>query len=141
MDNSIEIDIPRSLDPLLANDGGCSSTQMILTARKSFSFGVQLPISELLHRESQRRACHLRPMLSRFDRPGFQEREPSHRMLESIMLSWALTFLVLALIAALFGFGGIAAGAASIAKILFFLFLVLFVVSLIGNTIRGRNVI
>ena len=41
------------------------------------------------------------------------------------MLSWALTFLVLALIAAMFGFGGIAAGAASIAKILFFLFLVL----------------
>ena len=63
------------------------------------------------------------------------------RTLESIMLSWALTFLVLALIAALFGFGGIAAGAASIAKILFFLFLVLFVVSLIVNVTRGRNVV
>ena len=63
------------------------------------------------------------------------------RTLESIMLSWALTFLVLALIAALFGFGGIAAGAASIAKILFFLFLVLFVVSLIANVTRGRNVV
>ena len=63
------------------------------------------------------------------------------RILESIMLSWALTFLVLALIAALFGFGGIAAGAASIAKILFFLFLVLFVVSLIANVTRGRNVV
>lgn len=63
------------------------------------------------------------------------------RILGSIMLSWALTFLVLALIAALFGFGGIAAGAASIAKILFFLFLVLFVVSLIANVTRGRNVV
>ena len=61
--------------------------------------------------------------------------------LELIMLSWALTFLVLALVAALFGFGGIAAGAASIAKILFFLFLVLFVVSLIANVTRGRNVV
>ena len=55
------------------------------------------------------------------------------------MLSWALTFFVLALIAALFGFGGIAAGAASIGKVLFFLFLVLFAVSLIGNLSRGRN--
>jgi uncharacterized membrane protein YtjA (UPF0391 family) len=55
------------------------------------------------------------------------------------MLSWALTFFVLALIAALFGFGGIAAGAASIGKILFFLFLVLFAVSLIGGLMRGRN--
>ena len=60
-------------------------------------------------------------------------------MLESIMLSWALTFFVLALIAALFGFGGIAAGAASIGKVLFFLFLVLFAFSLIGNLTRGRN--
>lgn len=56
------------------------------------------------------------------------------------MLSWALTFLVLALIAAMFGFGGIAAGATSIAKILFFLFLVMFIVSLVGNAMRGRNV-
>lgn len=57
------------------------------------------------------------------------------------MLSWALTFLVLALIAAIFGFGGIAVGAASIAKILFFLFIVLFVVSLVMNTVRGRTVV
>ena len=56
------------------------------------------------------------------------------------MLNWALTFLVLALVAALFGFGGIAAGATSIAKVLFFLFVVLFVVSLIANVSRGRNV-
>ncbi len=57
----------------------------------------------------------------------------------SIMLNWALTFFVLALIAAVLGFGGIAAGAASIGKILFFLFLVLFVVSLIANVSRGRS--
>lgn len=56
------------------------------------------------------------------------------------MLSWALTFFVLAIIAAVFGFGGIAAGATSIAKILFFLFLVLFVISLITNAVRGRPV-
>lgn len=49
----------------------------------------------------------------------------------SLMLSWALTFLVIALIAAALGFGGIAGTAAGIAKIVFFLFLVFFVISLI----------
>lgn len=49
------------------------------------------------------------------------------------MLSWSITFLVIALVAAVLGFGGIAAGAAGIAKILFFVFLVLFVVSLIAG--------
>jgi uncharacterized membrane protein YtjA (UPF0391 family) len=47
------------------------------------------------------------------------------------MLSWAVTFFVIALIAALLGFGGIAGAATGIAKVLFFLFLILFVVSLI----------
>lgn len=55
------------------------------------------------------------------------------------MLSWALTFLVLAIIAAVFGFGGIAAGATQIAQILFVLFLVMFVVSLITGGLRGRT--
>jgi uncharacterized membrane protein YtjA (UPF0391 family) len=55
------------------------------------------------------------------------------------MLSWAFTFFVIALIAALFGFGGIAAGAAGIAKVLFFIFVALFVVSLVVGTIRGRK--
>jgi uncharacterized membrane protein YtjA (UPF0391 family) len=48
-----------------------------------------------------------------------------------VMLGWALTFLVIALIAGVLGFGGIAGTAAGIAKILFFVFLVLFVISLL----------
>jgi uncharacterized membrane protein YtjA (UPF0391 family) len=55
---------------------------------------------------------------------------------ETIMLYYAALFFVIALVAALFGFGGIAAGAAEIAKVLFFIFLVLFVVSLIAGTLR-----
>ena len=47
------------------------------------------------------------------------------------MLYWAAVFFVIALAAAVFGFGGIAASAAGIAKILFFVFLVLALVSLI----------
>jgi uncharacterized membrane protein YtjA (UPF0391 family) len=44
------------------------------------------------------------------------------------LLKWALVFLVISLVAAVFGFGGIAEGAADIAKVLFFVFLVLFAV-------------
>ena len=52
------------------------------------------------------------------------------------MLNWALTFLVIALIAAVFGFGGIAVEAAWIAKVLFVVFLVLFLVSLLTGAVR-----
>jgi uncharacterized membrane protein YtjA (UPF0391 family) len=57
-------------------------------------------------------------------------RRPLNETLEACVLSWALVFLVLSLVAAVFGFGGIAASAAGVAKFLFFLFLVLFVLSL-----------
>ena len=45
------------------------------------------------------------------------------------MINWAITFLVIALIAAVLGFGGIAGTAVGLAKILFFVFIVLFIVS------------
>jgi uncharacterized membrane protein YtjA (UPF0391 family) len=54
----------------------------------------------------------------------------------TIMLYYAAVFLVIALVAALFGFGGIAVGAVEIAKFLFFVFLVLFAVSLLVGLIR-----
>ena len=53
------------------------------------------------------------------------------------MLSWAVFFLVIALIAAVLGFGGIAGTAVGIAKLLFFVFLVIFVISLIMGLTRG----
>lgn len=52
------------------------------------------------------------------------------------MLHYAVVFFVIALIAAAFGFGGLAAGAASIAKILFVVFLIGAIVSLL---MHGRN--
>jgi uncharacterized membrane protein YtjA (UPF0391 family) len=54
------------------------------------------------------------------------------------MLGWAVTFLVIALIAAALGFGGIAGTSAGIAQILFFIFIVLFVVAMIIRALRGR---
>lgn len=47
------------------------------------------------------------------------------------MLYWAAAFFIIALIAALFGFSGIAVASVGIAKIIFFVFLVLFLISLV----------
>jgi uncharacterized membrane protein YtjA (UPF0391 family) len=57
---------------------------------------------------------------------------------ENFMLRYAAIFFVIALIAALFGFGGIAAGATEIAKILFFVFLLVTAVTLILGLIRRK---
>lgn len=55
------------------------------------------------------------------------------------MLYWALMFVVFALVAALLGFGGIAAGAAAIAKVMFFAFLVLAALSFLAGVLRDRT--
>jgi len=52
------------------------------------------------------------------------------------MLNWALAFLLIAILAAIFGFTGIAVASAGIAKILFFVFLVVFLVTLIMGVAR-----
>lgn len=54
------------------------------------------------------------------------------------MLHYAIVFLVIALIAALFGFGGISAGAVEIAKILFFIFVIMAVVTFVISLVRRR---
>ena len=54
------------------------------------------------------------------------------------MLGWAVTFLVIALIAAALGFGGIAGTSAGIAQVLFFVFIVLFVVAMVARAVQGR---
>ena len=55
------------------------------------------------------------------------------------MLGWALTFLVVALIAAILGFGGIAGAAMEIAQIIFFVAIVLFLISAVVGVVRGRS--
>jgi uncharacterized membrane protein YtjA (UPF0391 family) len=57
------------------------------------------------------------------------------------MLRWALLFLIVALVAGLFGFFDIAGGAYFVAKVLFFVFLVLFVISLLLGTQSSRDVV
>jgi len=55
------------------------------------------------------------------------------------MLGWALTFLVIALIAAVLGFGGIAGTAIEIAKIIFFVAIILFLISAVFGLVGGRR--
>lgn len=49
------------------------------------------------------------------------------------MLNWAVTFFIIAIVAAIFGFGGIVSAATGIAKILFFIFIIMFIVSLFSG--------
>jgi uncharacterized membrane protein YtjA (UPF0391 family) len=55
------------------------------------------------------------------------------------MLKWALIFLVLALVAGVLGFSGIAGESMFIAKVLFFIFLVVFIVGLVYSLLTGRR--
>ena len=66
----------------------------------------------------------------------YQTSQAPVRGREVIMLKWAAIFFVIALVAAVFGFGGIAAGAVEIARILFFVFLIVFLVTLIMGMMR-----
>jgi uncharacterized membrane protein YtjA (UPF0391 family) len=57
------------------------------------------------------------------------------------MLSWVVTFLIIALVAAVLGFGGIAGAAVEIAKVIFFIAILLFLVTLVMGMVRrgGRG--
>jgi uncharacterized membrane protein YtjA (UPF0391 family) len=57
------------------------------------------------------------------------------------MLSWAVVFLIIALVAAVFGFTGVYVAASGIAQILFFAFLVLFIISLVAGSMSRRPVV
>jgi uncharacterized membrane protein YtjA (UPF0391 family) len=68
-------------------------------------------------------------------RSGYQRRSVA-----TTLLKWALIFLVVSLVAALFGFTGISAASADIARVLFFIFLVIFVMLLVLGLMAGRRV-
>lgn len=54
------------------------------------------------------------------------------------MLGWALAFLIIALIAGVLGFGGIAGASVGIAKFLFVVFVALFIIAVIARALKGR---
>ena len=55
------------------------------------------------------------------------------------MLHWALSFLILALVAGFLGFGGIAVLSVEIARLLFGIFLILFLVSATVHVLQGKS--
>ena len=55
------------------------------------------------------------------------------------MLGWSLFFLLVAIVAAVIGFGGIALTSAGIATMIFYVAIVLFVISLIYSLVTGRR--
>ena len=55
------------------------------------------------------------------------------------MLRWALIFFIISIIAALFGFTGIAVAAAGIARLLFYIFLFVFIILLILGLLGSRR--
>lgn len=54
----------------------------------------------------------------------------------SNLLYWAIIFLVVALVAALFGFGGLAGTAVGAAKLLFWVAIILAVISFVASLVR-----
>ncbi len=56
------------------------------------------------------------------------------------MLGWALFFFIVSIVAAVFGFGGIASAAAGVAQVLFWVFVAMFVITLIAGLATGRKV-
>jgi uncharacterized membrane protein YtjA (UPF0391 family) len=60
-----------------------------------------------------------------------------YRTEEIDMLRWIVILLVVALAAALLGFGGIAGAAAGIAQVIFYVFLILLAISVIMGLTRG----
>jgi uncharacterized membrane protein YtjA (UPF0391 family) len=55
------------------------------------------------------------------------------------MFGWVVTFLIVALIAGILGFGGVAGASIEIAKIIFFIAVVLFLISAVVGLVRGRT--
>lgn len=70
----------------------------------------------------------LRMMFPGYERPSILFGEGGVHVLR-----WAILFLIVAIIAGVFGFGGISAAATDIARLLFVVFMVLFVIALIAG--------
>ncbi len=77
------------------------------------------------------------PLADWFPRPGARIARSRKQTQGRVMMSWVVTFLIIALVAALLGFGGIAGASIEIAKIVFFVALILFVISAVVGLARG----
>ncbi len=70
---------------------------------------------------------------------SWRREAPADNKKDKAMLSWVVTFLVVALIAGVLGFGGVAGVSIEIAKTIFFIAVVLFLISAVVGLARGRT--
>jgi uncharacterized membrane protein YtjA (UPF0391 family) len=75
------------------------------------------------------------------DSPGPSATATSQQATRTIMLTWAIIFLIISVIAGVFGFSGISAATAGIAKILFFIFIVIFIIIVIAGFVTGSLIL
>jgi uncharacterized membrane protein YtjA (UPF0391 family) len=107
----------------------------ILAAGKGFGSGREPKFPPLQDRNQDSRA-------GLFPQPtalGEHRLRPTRKQEVLDMLGWVVTFLIIALIAGILGFGGIAGASIEIAKIIFFIAVVLFLVSAVIGVSRGRT--
>ncbi len=110
------------------------------TGSRSDLDGIFLTLASSVHYVTQRQQHELRRISE-----DYGQRERRVASLAEItggdfnMLRLAAVFFIIAVIAAIFGFGDIAEGATDIAKILFFVFLALLALTLIVNLVTGRR--
>jgi uncharacterized membrane protein YtjA (UPF0391 family) len=73
------------------------------------------------------------------DAPGRADVETESEAKDRVMIGWVVTFLIVALIAGILGFGGVAGASIEMAKIIFFIAVVLFLISAVVGLVRGRT--
>jgi uncharacterized membrane protein YtjA (UPF0391 family) len=78
-------------------------------------------------------------LFPQFDARAWSQPSKDKQAIEVVMLSWVVTFLVIALIAGVLGFGGIAGASVEIAKAIFFIAVILFLISAVVGLVRGRS--
>jgi uncharacterized membrane protein YtjA (UPF0391 family) len=113
---------------LAAKQATCPPRAVRARAARPLAHARAAPFYKVARAPPSMRREGVAPLLARISQ---RRRRALKRRL--FMLSWALIFLVVALIAGLLGFTGIAGAATGIAKVLFFVFLVVFLISLIAG--------
>jgi uncharacterized membrane protein YtjA (UPF0391 family) len=101
---------------------------------------VHQMVSAVLRNERYRAALLVCELFILCTQPVSADGSPTKRYQLMSLLKWALIFFLISIVAAIFGFGGVAAASADIARVLFYIFVVIFLVLLILGLLAARRV-